>query len=108
MYITSKSCALKPSCSYTVLLSAADLTFKEFLRSKVLIRPINDFRIVSQDERVQRYERAVVMAVKSLSYVFMKLSDEFLEKKVDDYGQLFSDKKFWKLAKHQNPGVRTS
>ena len=62
-------------------------------------------RIISVDERIQRYERAVVMAVKSLGYIFLKLSDEFLDKELDVYEHLFSDKKFWKIVKHENPSV---
>lgn len=60
---------------------------------------------MSGDERVQRYERAIVMAVKSLAYIFLKLSDEFLDKQLDVYEHLFSDKKFWKMVKHENPSV---
>ena len=70
----------------------------------MLIR-VHVHRIVSVDERVQRYERAVVMAVKSLGYIFLKLSDEFLDKELDVYEHLFSDKKFWKIVKHENPSV---
>ena len=68
--------------------------------------PISFLRVVPADERVQRYERAVIMAVCSIRAAFNTLSQAFILEKKKVWEDLLGDKKLWKLARHQNPGVR--
>ena len=62
-------------------------------------------RVVAPDERVQRYERALVMTLTSMRNVFQHMSTDYFFEKRKVWEDLLSDKKFWKLAKHQNPAV---
>lgn len=62
-------------------------------------------RVLPHDERVQRFERAQVMAVCSLRLVFSHLSPDFLQEKAKVWEELLADKKLWKLARHHNPAV---
>ena len=62
-------------------------------------------RIVPPDERVQRYERAVVMSVYGLSLALQRLEGEELAERQSIWEPLLGGKKLWKLARHQNPYV---
>ena len=60
---------------------------------------------MSEDERLQRYERALVMSIKSLSLTLKKLDMEFLNKKKGSWERVLGEKRTWKLTKHANPSV---
>ena len=63
-------------------------------------------RVVPSDERVQRYERAVIMTVYGLSLTLQQLPAEYLIQSKATWEPLLSEKRLWKLGKHQNPFVR--
>ncbi len=63
-------------------------------------------RVVPADERLQRLERAQVMAISSIKTTFSYLSAEFLGEKRKVWEDLLGDKKLWKMARHHNPAVR--
>lgn len=58
------------------------------------------------DERTQRYERALVMAVHGISTTLRRLTTVFIEKSSDVYERLLLEKRLWKLNRHSNPYVR--
>ena len=78
------------------------------------------------DERVQRYERAVAMAVYGLGLTLQRLPSDFLERAEASAGDgsasgtggaggegdtsisweaLLKEKRIWKLSRHSNPAV---
>ena len=62
-------------------------------------------RVVPSDERLRRYERAVMMAVYSLHLSLQQLSPEYLQENRDIWEPLLKERRVWKLARHQNPFV---
>ncbi len=62
-------------------------------------------RVIPQDERVQRFERARSMSVSSLKTTFQHLSQGYLHKNRKVWEDLMADKRLWKLAKDTNPTV---
>lgn len=60
-----------------------------------------------EDERIQRYERAVVMAINGYGLCLQKLGREILSQ--DEVGVIWAglakENKLWKLMKHNNPSV---
>ena len=62
-------------------------------------------RVVPSDERLRRYERAVMMAVYSLHLSLQQLSPEYLQENRDIWEPLLRERRVWKLARHQNPFV---
>ncbi len=70
--------------------------------------PLCRLRVVPSDEREQRYERAVTMALHGLSLTLRRLPKDYIAENRADWEQLLSEKKLWKLSKHQNPFVRAS
>lgn len=65
------------------------------------------FRVVPEDERIQRYERAVVMAISGIGHTLQQLDKEYLsEVEISDIWQPFlKENRLWKLLKHNNPLV---
>lgn len=63
--------------------------------------------MIPEDERIQRYERAVVMTILGLSYAMRKLEKEYLEE--SDVKEIWKgfvkEKRVWKLIKHKNSMV---
>ena len=58
---------------------------------------------------MQRYERAVTMAILGLCQMFRKLhSATAVEKESDVWESFMTEARVWKLAKHQNPSVSKS
>ena len=62
-------------------------------------------RVVPSDERLRRYERALLMAVYSLHLSLQQLSPEYLQENRDTWEPLLGERRVWKLARHQNPFV---
>ena len=62
-------------------------------------------RVVPSDERLRRYERALLMAVYSLHLSLQQLSPEYLQENRDAWEPLLGERRVWKLARHQNPFV---
>lgn len=65
------------------------------------------YRVVPADERLQRYERVVTMAVYGLSLTFQRLPAQLIADRQEDWETFLTEKRLWKLARHQNPYVRT-
>ena len=72
--------------------------------SKILYPPL--YRVVSADERVQRYERVVAMALYGLSLTLQRLPDNLISEKREDWETFLTEKRLWKLVRHHNPYVR--
>ena len=66
-------------------------------------------RVVPKDERVRRYEQALVMAVLGLAHTLRELEDDYLvsEAVQDVWKPFLVENRLWKLAKNPNPMVRT-
>ena len=62
-------------------------------------------RVLSSEERVQRYERAVCMSVGSLKLVFQNLSQDQLSACVKSWEEFLSEKKLWALTRHSSASV---
>ena len=62
-------------------------------------------RVVAADERTQRYERVVVMALYGLSLTFQRLPDQFIADRREEWEEFVSEKRLWKLTRHDNPYV---
>jgi len=62
-------------------------------------------RVLSSEERVQRYERALCMAVASLKLVFQNLSQDQLSSSQKSWEEFLSEKKLWALSRHSNASV---
>lgn len=71
----------------------------------VLERGHLSHRVVPSDERLRRYERALLMAVYSLHLSLQQLSPEYLQESKDTWEPLLGERRVWKLARHQNPFV---
>ena len=67
-----------------------------------------DFRIVSADERVQRYERALCMSVSSLKITLHHLSPDHILKNKKYLEDFLSEKKLWALSRNKNIAVSVS
>ena len=65
------------------------------------------YRIYPEDERIERYERAVSMAINGLGYTLRQLGEEYLyEEEVTDIWQgVLKESRLWKLSRHKNPLV---
>lgn len=64
-------------------------------------------RIMAEDERVQRYERAVAMATLGLAHTLHQLDSElFTSGEGEEWKRFLTEGRLWKLAKHENPSVR--
>lgn len=60
-----------------------------------------------EDERVQRYERTVVMAIGGYGYALEKLGRTVEEEGLMEIWRgLVTEKRLWKLLKHSNHSVR--
>ena len=62
-------------------------------------------RVLSSDERVQRYERALGMGVASLKLVLVNLSTEQLTSNRKYWEEFLLEKKLWVLTRHSNAYV---
>ena len=62
-------------------------------------------RVVAADERVQRYERVVVMALYGLSLTLQRLPKEFITERQEEWEGFVAEKRLWKLTRHHNPYV---
>ena len=67
-------------------------------------------RVVPKDERVRRYEQALVMAVLGLAHTLAQLEANYLlsEGVEDVWKQFLVENRLWKLAKNPNPMVKNS
>ena len=74
-----------------------------------ILRYVSDIinRIMPEDERLQRYERAIVMTILGLSYAMRKLDRTYLDE--DNIREIWEpflkEKRVWKLIKHNSPLV---
>eukprot|EP00731_Ephydatia_muelleri_P018544 Em0011g584a len=86
----------------SVLKHVEDIVLKESVDT------FSDPKVVPEDERVQRYERAVAMSLFGLSLTLNQLSGDFLEENNELWTPLLSENRLWKLNKHQNPSIRAA
>jgi hypothetical protein len=70
----------------------------------------SDPKVVPEDERVQRYERAVVMAILGLTYAMQRLEKSYLEEpdNREIWLPLIKEKRLWKLIRHSNSLIRNA
>ena len=61
--------------------------------------------MVAADERLQRYERVVTMSLHGLSLALHRLPGEFLRERREDWEGVVTEKRLWKLTRHNNPYV---
>ena len=66
------------------------------------------FRVVPKDERVWRYERALVMAVLGLAHALGQLEASYLvsEGVQEIWKPFLMENRLWKLAKNLDPTVK--
>ena len=61
--------------------------------------------MVAADERLQRYERVVTMSLHGLSLALHRLPGEFLRERREDWEGAVTERRLWKLTRHNNPYV---
>lgn len=69
---------------------------------------IPSIRIYPEDERIERYERAVSMAMCGLGHILSKLGNKYLydeEGVAGAWQDILKQNKLWKLSRHKNPLV---
>ena len=65
-------------------------------------------RVYPEDERVERYERAVSMAINGFGHTLKQFDEDYLYGKgvVEVWQGILSEGRLWKLSRHKNPLVR--